>query len=58
MFVDTNRWLSQCKWCQVSKGDYIEPKTLQGSLVTHQPLELLCIDFMKADVAKGARRIF
>ena len=28
---------------------------IQGSLVAHQPLELLCIDFTKADVAKGGK---
>ena len=55
MVVDTDRWLSQCKQCLVSKGDYTEPKTLQGSLVAHQPLELLCIDFTKADIAKGGK---
>ena len=53
MFTDTNCWLALCEWCLVSKGDYIEPKTLQGSLVAHQPLELLCIDFTKADITKG-----
>ena len=53
MFMDTNHWLSQCKRCLVAKGDYTEPKTLQGSMAVHQPLELLCIDFTKADVAKG-----
>ena len=37
------------------KGDYTEPKTLQGSLVANQPLELLCIDFTKADIAKGGK---
>ena len=52
MFTDTDHWLVQCKWCQISKGDYSEPKTLQGSLVANQPLELLCIDFTKADVVK------
>ena len=36
-------------------GDYTEPKTQQGSLVANQPLELLCIDFTKADVAKGGK---
>ena len=46
---------SQCKWCLISKGDYMEPKTQQGSLVAHQPLELLCIDFTKVDVAKGGK---
>ena len=39
----------------MSKGNYNEPKTLQGSLVAHQPLELLCIDFTKADVTKGGK---
>ena len=39
----------------MSKGDYNEPKTLQGSLVAHQPLELLCIDFTKVDIAKGGK---
>ena len=33
----------------------MEPKTLQGSLVAHQPLELLCIDFTKADIARGGK---
>ena len=55
MFADTDHWLSQCEWCLISKGDYTEPKTQQGSLVAHQPLELLCIDFTKADVAKGGK---
>ena len=55
MFVDTNCWLAQCEWCQIAKGDYTEPKTLQGSLVANQPLELLCIDFTKADITKGGK---
>ena len=55
MFVDADHWLSNCEWCIVAKGDYTEPKTLQGSLVSHQPLELLCIDFTKVDVSKGGK---
>ena len=55
MFADANHWLAQCEWCLISKGDYNEPKTVQGSLVANQPLELLCIDFTKADVAKGGK---
>ena len=55
MFMDTDRWLAQCEWCQITKGDYTEPKTLQGSLVANQPLELLCIDFTKADITKGGK---
>ena len=55
MFTDTDCWLSQCERCLVSKGDYNEPKTLQGSSVAHQPLELPCIDFTKVDIAKGVK---
>ena len=55
MLVDTDHWLTQCEWCVIAKGDYTEPKVQQGSLVAHQPLELLCIDFTKADVAKGGK---
>ena len=55
MFMDTNYWLSKYEQCLVAKGDYTEPKTLQGSLVAHQPLELLCMDFTKADISKGGK---
>ena len=55
MFADTNCWLVQCEWCLDAKGDYTKPKTPQGSLVANQPLELLCLDFTKADVAKGGK---
>ena len=55
MYRDTDHWLSQCERCLISKGDYTEPKTQQGSLTAQQPLELLCIDFTKADVAKAGK---
>ena len=55
MFEDTDCWLSQCERCHIAKDDYTEPKTQQGNLIAHQPLELLCIDFIKADVAKGGK---
>ena len=53
--ADADHWLAQCERCLVSKGDYNEPKTVQGSLVANQPLELLCIDFTKADIVKGGK---
>ena len=55
VFADTHHWLSKCEWCLVTKGDYTKPKTLQGSLVAHQPLELLCMDFTKADICKSGK---
>ena len=55
MYTDTDHWISQCERCLISKGDYTEPKTQQGSLIVQQTLELLCIDFTKADIAKGGK---
>ena len=55
MFADAECWLSNCQCYIVEKGDYTEPKTLQGSLVSHQPLELLSIDFTKVNVSKGGK---
>ena len=55
MYADANCWLSNCQWCIVQKGDYSETKTLQGSLMSNWPLELLCIDFTKADVSRGGK---
>ena len=55
MFADTNHWLSPCERCHIAKGDFTEPKTQQGNLIAHQPLELLCINFTKADVARGGK---
>ena len=55
MFADADHWLAQCERCLDSKGDYNEPKTVQGILVANQPLELLCIDFTKANIAKGGK---
>ena len=56
MFADADHWLAQCERCLISKGDYNEPKTVQGSLVANQPWELLCIDFTKANIVKGVKR--
>ena len=55
MFTDTDHWLTQCEWCHIAKGDYTEPKIQQGTLTANQPLELLCIDFTKADPLKGGK---
>ena len=43
MYADADHWLSNCQQCIVAKGDYSEPKTLQGSLVSNWPLELLLL---------------
>ena len=44
---------SEC--CQISKGHYTGPKTQMRPLVVKQPLELLSINFTKADPSKGGK---
>ena len=37
------------------KGHYTGPHTQWGSLVTNNPLDLLCIDFLKIDPSKDSK---
>ena len=46
---DVTDYVTDCHWCHVTKGHYTGPQTQQGLLVTNNPLDLLCIDFMKVD---------
>ena len=53
MFKEVDTYLLNCEHCQTLKGNYAGPKTQLGSLSAKQPLELLCIDFTKADPLKS-----
>ena len=55
MFREVDTYLLNCEHCQTSKGNYAGPKTQLGSLSAKQPLELLCIDFTKADPSKSGK---
>ena len=52
MTQDANSWVNQCRHCQVAKGNYNTPKPKFGHLITHNPLDLVCLDFTKVDVDK------
>ena len=41
--------VKNCKWCQTAKGPYVDPDQSQGSIIANNPIDLLCIDFMKVD---------
>ena len=47
--------VKNCKWCQTAKGPYVDPDPAQGSIVANNPMDLLCIDFMKVDLSKGRK---
>ena len=42
-------YITNCQQCHVAKGHYTGPCTQQGSLVANNPLDLLCINFLKVD---------
>ena len=43
------------KQCQTAKGLYTDPNPSQGSIVANNPMDLLCIDFMKVDPSKDGK---
>ena len=55
MTQDASTWVQQCRWCQVAKGDYNIPKQKFGHLITHNPLDLVCLDFTKVDPSKAGK---
>ena len=52
---DATEYVTNCHWCCVAKGHYTGPHTQQGSLVANNPLDLLCIDFLKVDSLRDGK---
>ena len=44
-----------CPHCQSAKGDYEDPKRKLGTIIAHNSMDLLCIDFTKVDPSKDGR---
>ena len=55
MIHDTTEYVTNCHWCHVAKGHYTGLHTQQGSLVANNPLDLLCIDFLKVDPSRDGK---
>ena len=52
---DTVEYVTNCHQCHVSKGHYTGVHTQQGFLVANNPLDLLCIDFLKVDPSREGK---
>ena len=52
---DATEYVTNCHQCHVAKGHYTGLHTQQGSLVANNPLDLLCIDFLKVDPLRNGR---
>ena len=48
-------YVTNCHWCHVAKGHYKDLQTQQGSLVANNPLDLLCINFLKVDPSRDGK---
>ena len=55
MLQDVTNYVKDCPHCQTVKGDYVDLKTNLGAMIAHNPLNLLCIDFTKADPLKDGK---
>ena len=55
MNQDITNCVTNCHWCHVAKGHYTGPHTKQGSTVANNPLDLLCIDFLKVDPSRDSK---
>ena len=55
LLQDITRWVRNCKQCQTAKGPYVDRDPAQGSIVVNNPMDLLCVDFMKVDPSKDGK---
>ena len=55
MAKDAQNWVTNCRHCQIARGDYNQPKPTIGHLEAHNPLDLVCLDFTKIDPSKTGK---
>ena len=55
MAADASNWVYQCSCCQVVKGNYTTPRPKIGHLESNNPMDLLCLDFMKIDPSRTGK---
>ena len=55
MAADAQNWVTNCRRCQIARGDYNQPKPKMGHLEAHNPLDLVCLDFTKIDPSKAGK---
>ena len=55
MAKDAQNWVTNCRRCQIARGDYNQPKPTIGHLEAHNPLDLVCLDFTKIDPSKTGK---
>ena len=52
---DVTKCVTNCHWCHVTNGPYTGLQTQQGLLVANNPLDLLCINFLKVNPSRDGK---
>ena len=55
MFQDATKYVKDCPWCQIVKGDYTKPNRILGFIIAQNPLDLMCVDFTKVDPLRDGK---
>ena len=55
MYKDMAEYIQDCLHCMVTKGQYTGPDMQQDSLVFHNLMDLLCINFTKLNPSKDSK---
>ena len=55
MAKDAQDWVTNCRRCQIARGNYNQPKPKIGHLEAHNPLDLVCLDFTKIDPSRTGK---
>ena len=55
MHHDVTEYVTNCNQCHVTQGHYTGLQTQQGLLVANNPLDLLCINFLKIDPSRDGK---
>ena len=56
MAKDAQSWVMGCRRCQITRGDYTQPRPKIGQLEANNPLDLVCLDFYKNQSIKNGER--
>ena len=52
---DAQNWVTNCRHFQIARCDYTQPKPKIRHLESHNPLDLVCLDFTKIDPSKTGK---
>ena len=53
---DITEYVTNCHWFHVAKGQYTGSKTQHWSFVANNPLDLLCLDFLKVNPSRDGKK--